>query len=177
MSIWQMADGRGRNRQPITVAGAVGLPVRRRCPPRSGLPRTLPHVWSQRSTVDYALARRAVLTALASGRTSTRDACDAGIYLRRAARYHGEPTGTDCPVCHVDQVVHVTYTYGDCFRADVNGRARATRDLPALAREHDEFRVYVVEVCPACGWNHLVTSYVLGTGRVERPRRRARTGH
>jgi hypothetical protein len=130
-------------------------------------------VWSQRSTVDYALARRAVLTGLQTGHTSHTDACDASVYLRRAARYHGEATGLECPVCHRAELVHVTYTYGDCFRAGVNGRARPTRDLAALAHEYDEFRVYVVEVCEDCGWNHLVVSYMLGTGRVERPRRRS----
>jgi len=33
--------------------------------------------------------------------------------------------------------------------------------------------VYVVEVCQSCGWNHLATSYVLGTGEppAERGRR------
>jgi hypothetical protein len=134
-------------------------------------------VWSQRSTVDYALARRAVLTALAGGRMSRHEVCDAGVYLRRAARYHGEPTGLECPVCHHAEVVTVTYTYGDCFRAETNGRARQTRDLAALAREHDEFRVYVVEVCSDCGWNHLVTSYILGTGRAEPRRRRVRSGN
>ncbi len=130
-------------------------------------------MWSQRGTVDYALARRAVLTALTTGRASPEEACDAGVYLRRAARYHGEPTGIDCPVCRREQLVNVTYTYGDCFQAHVNGRARPSTDLPAMAREFDEFRVYVVEVCQDCGWNHLVQSYVLGTGRVERPRRRS----
>ena len=33
-----------------------------------------------------------------------------------------------------------------------------------MAREHGEFRVYVVEVCQRCGWNHLRPSYVLGDG-------------
>lgn len=132
-----------------------------------------------RASVDYALARRAVLTAVAGGRMRRADVCDATVYLRRAARYHGEPAGTDCPLCQAEPLVHVTYTYGDSFRPGLNGRARPTRDLADLAREYDEFRVYVVEVCLGCGWNHLVTSYVLGTGEAaaNRVRRqRARTG-
>ena len=45
-----------------------------------------------------------------------------------------------------------------------------------MAAEYGEFRVYVVEVCQGCGWNHLVCSYVLGTGEpVVRRGRRART--
>lgn len=147
-------------------------------------------MWSQRATaaggqgvtpravVDYALARRAVLTALTGGRLRREDVCDATVYLRRAARYHGEPTGADCPLCRREPLVNVTYTYGDSFRPGVNGRARPTRDLPDLAREHSEFRVYVVEVCVGCGWNHLVTSYLLGSAPEVRERRRrpARTG-
>ena len=117
-----------------------------------------------RAIVDYALARRAVLTAVAGGRMRRSDVCDAGVYLRRAARYHGEPADADCPICRTEPLVTVTYTYGDSFRPDVNGRARPTRDLAELARQHPEFRVYVVEVCVDCGWNHLLTSYLLGTG-------------
>jgi hypothetical protein len=117
-----------------------------------------------RGVVDYALARRATLAALASGRTSPLDVCDAHPYLLRAARYHGERCESSCPVCGRDRMANVTYTYGDCFRADVNGRARRTRELAALANEYDEFRVYVVEVCEDCGWNHLVVSAVLGSG-------------
>ncbi|HEX3705616.1 MAG TPA: DUF5318 family protein [Mycobacteriales bacterium] len=127
-----------------------------------------------RYVIDYALARRAVLTGLASGRVRRRDACDAQIYLRRAARYHGEPTDEPCPVCKDEALVHVTYAYGECFNNDTNGRAWASRDLPDLAARLPEFTVFVVEVCLGCGWNHLVTSAVLGTG--EPAARRRRTG-
>ena len=34
-----------------------------------------------------------------------------------------------------------------------------------MAYEYGEFRVYVVEVCTTCHWNHLVTSYMLGDGQ------------
>jgi hypothetical protein len=127
-----------------------------------------------RCVIDYALARRAVLTGLMTGRVRQEDACDAHIYLRRAARYHGEPTGETCPVCADNDLVHVTYAYGECFNTDTNGRAWATRDIPDLARRLPEFTVFVVEVCVGCGWNHLVTSAVLGTG--EPVARRRRTG-
>ena len=62
-----------------------------------------PHAMSQsavadvagaRCVIDYALARRAVLTGLAAGRIRPEDACDAAIYLRRAAQFHGERTVT-----------------------------------------------------------------------------------
>jgi hypothetical protein len=128
---------------------------------------------SARGVIDYALARRSALASYLSGRVRRGVICDADVYLLRAARYHGEPVEGFCPVCRADGQVTVTYAYGDCFRPEVNGRARATRELPAMAREFPEFTVYVVEVCPACRWNHLLTSYVLGTG--EPVRRRARS--
>jgi hypothetical protein len=132
---------------------------------------------SPRSVIDYSLARRAVLNDLLAGRASVLDVCDAHPYLQRAARYHGEPTEVSCPVCRRERLLHVTYTYGDCFPAAANGRARASAELEALAREHAEFRVYVVEVCRSCGWNYLTTSYLLGVGEPAvrgRSRRNAR---
>lgn len=128
---------------------------------------------SARGVVDYALAKRAALFDLAAGRTRQADVCDAQTYLLRAARYHGEPLDRPCPVCRHERLTSVTYTYGDCFRSDVNGRARRTDELGALAREFPEFAVYVVEVCAACRWNHLLTSYVLGSGELVRKRARS----
>lgn len=128
---------------------------------------------SARGVVDYALAKRAALFDLAAGRARPTEVCDAQTYLLRAARYHGEVLDRPCPVCRRESLTSVTYTYGDCFRADVNGRARRTPELATLAREFPEFSVYVVEVCAECRWNHLVTSYVLGTG--EPVRRQARS--
>ena len=40
-----------------------------------------------------------------------------------------------------------------------------------MEHEFGEFRVYEVEVCPDCGWNHVLTHYVLGDGRRRRPPR------
>ncbi|HET7531458.1 MAG TPA: DUF5318 family protein [Mycobacteriales bacterium] len=126
-----------------------------------------------RAVVDYALARRATLAAVAAGRTALTEVCDAQTYLVRAARYHGEPAGEACPVCSRD-LVHVCYTYGDCFRPDANGRARTTHELIGLADELPEFTVFRVEVCADCRWNHLIASYVLGNGAPVK-RRRARS--
>ncbi|HVW80041.1 MAG TPA: DUF5318 family protein [Mycobacteriales bacterium] len=128
-----------------------------------------------RCVIDYALARRAVLTGLATGRLRREDACDADVYLRRAARYHGEDTDDVCPVCAAETLVHVTYAYGECFTTDTNGRAWASSDIPDLAKRMPEFSVFVVEVCRGCAWNHLVTSAVLGTGEPMRRRRRSGT--
>ena len=140
-----------------------------------------------RSVVDYVLARRAILTDLGAGRVSRLDVCDANPYLLRAARHHGEPTGRSCPVCHSAGerpdtrahagarpagLVHVTYGYGDEL-GDTSGRAWASADLAELADRFSDLRIYVIEVCAACGWNYLVTSYTIGTGGPPVRRRRA----
>ena len=126
-----------------------------------------------RAVVDYALARRATLAALASGRLGRHDVCDAQAYLVRAARYHGQSGDEPCPVCGRAGLAKVCYTFGDCFRADVNGRARHMRELLALADEVPEFTAYLVEVCADCRWNHLLASYVLGTGAPVKRRARS----
>lgn len=104
---------------------------------------------------------------------TTTDACDADPYLLRAAKHHGEPVERDCPVCRKEKLTHVTYVFGDEL-GPYSGRIKATRELEPMAREYGEFRVYVVEVCQGCGWNHLVSSYVLGDGVPRTPARRRR---
>ena len=126
-----------------------------------------------RAVVDYSLARRATLTGLASGRVARREVCDAQAYLVRAARYHGQKVDDACPMCGANALGHVFFTYGDCFRGDTNGRARRTRELLALADEVAEFTAYLVEVCSDCRWNHLLASYVLGTGASVKRRARS----
>jgi len=131
-------------------------------------------VWSQRAVIDYSLARRATLADVLSGKAGNDDACDAHPYLLRAAKFHGEPTETPCPVCRRERLTHVTYVYGEEL-GQFSGRIKATVELEVMARQHGEFRVYVVEVCQGCSWNHLSVSYVLGDGVSRRPPRRART--
>ncbi|MEU8798155.1 DUF5318 family protein [Spirillospora sp. NPDC048819] len=116
-----------------------------------------------RLVVDYGLAKRAALAELRSGALTRDDACDAHPYLLRAAKYHGEPAGKPCPVCRHEPLTHVTYVYGDEL-GRYAGRVKATADLAEMDREYGEFRVYVVEVCQSCAWNHLAMSYVLGHG-------------
>ena len=118
-----------------------------------------------RSFIDYSLARRATLASLFRGQATSTDVCDAHPYLLRAAKFHGEATDEQCPVCRRENLTHVTYTYGDAL-GQYSGRIKATRELAQMETEIHEFTVYVVEVCQNCGWNHLIESYVLGHGRV-----------
>jgi len=133
-------------------------------------------VWSQRAVIDYALQRRAALDALRRGQAFASDLCDADPYLLRAAEHHGEPAGRPCPLCgHSGHgaLVELRYVYGDEL-GPFQGRIRATRELEAMAREHGEFRVYVVEVCTRCSWNYLTTTYLLGDGTPRAPLRAQR---
>ena len=111
--------------------------------------------------VDYALQRRALLRAVYSGRVGTMEVCDASPYLLRAAKFHGEPTDISCPVCRRENLWHVNYIYGDELKTS-SGQARGAAELAKLAMTYREFSVYVVEVCRACAWNHLVEKYTLG---------------
>jgi len=138
--------------------------------------RTLRSMASRRSVVDYGLARRATLASVHAGNTTVADVCDAHPYLLRAAKHHGEPTDVRCPICRKTNLTHVTYVYGDEL-GQYAGRVKRGPELTEMAAEYSEFRVYVVEVCQSCGWNHNATSYVLGTGEPPARRgRRARSG-
>jgi hypothetical protein len=134
--------------------------------------------------IDYALARRATLANLQRGVVSRREVCDAHPDLLRAARYHGEPSGKVCPVCRIDgrgdrPLALVTYAFGAELR-ESSGRARAQSELATLSQCHADLRVYVVEVCRACSWNHLSSSFAIGTGESSqsstRPSRRRVAG-
>ena len=130
----------------------------------------------QRQVVDYALQRRALLADVRAGRVGLAAVCDAGPYLLRAARFHGEASDAACPVCREQQLSHVSWVFGDAL-GHASGSARKPAELDDLAARHAEFSVHVVEVCRACSWNHLVLSYVLGTGSpARRPARRSGSG-
>jgi len=122
--------------------------------------------------VDYALQRRAILADVWSGRVGTAEVCDATPYLQRAARYYGQATQVRCPVCRRDPLWHVHYVYGDELKT-VSGQAKLPAELPRMAMDYRSFRVYVVEVCRSCGWNHLTESFLLGrdglTGPADAP--------
>jgi hypothetical protein len=173
------ATGRPRN-SPFTGRFPAGprTPGRgaRRGSERCGFRRTLSGMGVRRSVVDYGLARRATLASVLAGHTTVSDVCDAHPYLLRAAKFHGEATDTACPICRRAMLTHVTYVYGDELGAYA-GRVKQGPELAEMASEYGEFRVYVVEVCQSCAWNHLASSYVLGTGEPRARRsRRARAG-
>ena len=129
---------------------------------------------TMRSSIDYSLSKRRTLIALFQGAASAMDACDADPYLRRAAKYHGELTNRPCPVCKKLKIVELRYAFGDQL-GQYSGRIKNAEELRQMEKEYGEFRVYIVEVCRDCSWNHLCVSFVLGDGLERKPPRYTRT--
>lgn len=126
--------------------------------------------------VDYALQRRALLARLSAGQVAVAEVCDASTYLLRAAKFHGIPTDTDCPVCRKEPLTHVYWVFGDRLGAIANS-ARSLEEIDELAARFAQFTVHQVEVCRSCSWNYLIASFVRGTSlerSSHRPRRAAR---
>ena len=73
-----------------------------------------------------------------------------------------------------DKVIELQYTFGDQL-GQYSGRIKNNAELEEMQSEFGEFRVYVVEVCLGCGWNHLTASYLLGDGQVRKPPRKVKT--
>jgi hypothetical protein len=117
------------------------------------------------ATVDYRLARRALLRELRRGYRSRWDVCDAHPELMRAARYVGEELDEHCPICGRGGLRVVFYAYGRELKGRESGRVRRRQDLHELGQRVGEFSCYVVEVCTGCSWNHLLRSFVAGEQR------------
>ncbi len=117
-----------------------------------------------RRVVDHSLTRKQALASLVVTATGASDHLDPHPYLLRAAKNHGIATGQECPWCRSqDTLVHLHYVYG-AELGPYAGRLKSPRELEQMATEHGQFRVYRVEVCIGCGWNHLLLSFVLGDG-------------
>jgi hypothetical protein len=117
--------------------------------------------------VDYTLARKATLRAYQAGRLSKLDICDAHPDLIRAGRFCGTPTSDVCPICERGQLVLVAYVFSDEFSQRENGRVWAERDVTPLMKLR-EARLYTVEVCTGCSWNHLRSQLMFHNGRTRR---------
>jgi len=125
-----------------------------------------------RRVIDHSLQRRAALASLVVTATGASDHLDPHPHLLRAAKNHGEVVQDSCPWCKDKKSMrHLRFVYG-AELGPFAGRIKNASELNEMAYEHGSFRVYLVEVCKSCGWNHLLRSYVLGDG-VPRPALRA----
>lgn len=117
---------------------------------------------STTGVVDYRLARQQVIQQFRKGRLSRLDVCDAHPELRRAAKGVGQPTSETCPICEDEALALVTYAFGP--RLPAGGRCITTAaELTKLSRGKAQVTCYVVEVCPACAWNHLARVFHVGS--------------
>ena len=116
--------------------------------------------------IDYRLARNSIISEFHKGRLSRLDVCDAQSELMRAAVNCGQPSREECPICQETNVVLVSYVFGS--RLPRSGRVVASgAELGKLSRPGRELTCYVVEVCPACAWNHMARSFVVSGSRPE----------
>lgn len=117
---------------------------------------------SQLGVIDYTLAKRALIREAKIGVLSRSELCDAHPELMRAARYVGEPTNADCPVCEREKLVLLAYVFGNDLRHE-NGRVWSIATGLRMAVAHQGSTCYVVEVCTYCSWNHLREAYTART--------------
>jgi hypothetical protein len=114
--------------------------------------------------IDYRLIRKHTVDEFKRGRLSRTDVCDAQPELLRAARNCGRASQQVCPICEEEQLVLVSFVFGP--RLPAHGRCITTaKELDRLGRQVTELACYVVEVCSACAWNHLLRSFSLGGRR------------
>jgi hypothetical protein len=108
--------------------------------------------------IEYRLARDAAVRNFRRGRVSKLDVCDAQSELLRVAKHLGRPVESPCPICEDSLLVHVSFAFGP--RMPPGGRVVASQsELRTLAAASDDMTFYVVEVCTACGWNHLLRNF------------------
>jgi hypothetical protein len=121
-----------------------------------------------REVINYALQRRSSVQAWKTGRVLKTDLCDADPYLKKAAHFHGVTTSRICPVCEIVDLIEISYVFGKEL-GPFSGRIKSPHELLRMSKEHGQIKVFVVEVCQGCSWNHVYSSYVLGDGKTRRP--------
>jgi hypothetical protein len=67
-------------------------------------------------------------------------------------------------------LVLVSYAFSDEFPKRENGRVWADRSDLGPLLGYREVRLYTVEVCQDCSWNHLRTQLAVGRGGSRRGR-------
>jgi hypothetical protein len=117
--------------------------------------------------VSYRLARQGVIDDFRRGRRPRHEVCDAQPELRRVADACARPLDEPCPICDEPDLVVVTFAFGPGL--PLSGRCLVSSgDVARLRSRADAVTCYLVEVCRACGWNHLRASFPLaGAGRTD----------
>ena len=111
--------------------------------------------------VEYRLARQTVIDYWKNGEIEQEILCDAQSMLKRNAIHCGAAIEERCPICELGEIYYVTYVFGP--RLPAHGRCISTKgELQRLDNRKTHLSAYVIEVCPDCGWNHLVRTASLG---------------
>jgi len=126
-----------------------------------------------RHVIDHALARREAILEIKRTGGFHFDGADTDPYLLRAAKYYGIATTRDCPICSKTKLDELTYVYSREL-GHYSGRIHPPVELPQMATQFGFLRIFTVEVCQGCGWNHVLQSFVLGDGRPRKPLRKPR---
>lgn len=107
------------------------------------------------------MRRRRLLSDVAAGTVTRSDVCDPHPSLLRLARRNAPPLDEDCPLCTEGRLAVVGYAFGP--RMGAAGRSvTSDNEIERLAARRGRFTIYEVEICPSCGWNHLMRSYAVG---------------
>ena len=88
------------------------------------------------------------------------DVCDADPYTLRAAKHHGEPAPSPCPICSKPELPTST-TCSATSSASTPAGSSPAREIEQMAHEHGEIRIYVLEVCraaPGTTWSSPTSS-------------------
>lgn len=139
----------------------------------SPAPEPIADPTAPREVIDHSLERRDAIYEIRRTGGFHFDGNDTDPYLIRAANHYGVDTNRDCPICSVTKLSDLTYVYSREL-GYFSGRIYAKAELPRIARQYGFLRVFHVEVCTGCGWNHVLTSYVLGDGQPRKPLRKPR---
>ena len=126
-----------------------------------------------RQVIDHALARREAILEIRRTGGFNFNGEDTDPYLLRTAKHYVRTTERDCPICSTTRLVELTYVYSREL-GYFSGRIYAPQEIPDMAMRHGFLRVFTVEVCQGCGWNHVLMSYVVGDGRPRKPLRKPR---
>ena len=110
-----------------------------------------------RNEVSHKLARRHLLAQWNQGTITKDTVCDADFLLITAANFHGHPVARPCPICDAPELQEMLWIFGEEL-GRMSGTARNEEEIAALTARGFTFTVHTVEVCPACGWNHILTA-------------------
>ena len=144
----------------LTSSAAAGPPIPIPSLPMSFRPEAIRGANSSGGVVDYRLTREAVVREYRKGRLAPRRlrrSPRAATGGRRRGRFHQRA------VPHLRgrgrRARDLRLRAPPCPRA---GAATTARELARLTRGSVPVSCYVVEVCPACAWNHLTRVFQVG---------------